>query len=282
MQAIQNIHFRSLCLLLMVVVSTSGCASQYAPQTTQVDYYPQCYAPLTNLRQAEHSTESSMAIGAVFGALLGAVGGYAISGKAEGAAIGAVAGAGVGAASGHAVAASNEKERLFNLVTQLEGDISNVDEVSAAGRVAVQCYDKEFRRALEDYKAKRISRAELDSRYAEIVSGTREAMNIMGMAIDNARQREGQYVAAIDEAAREANVAPPVRTVASSKPVKNTSKAPAKPKPVTASSAPEQQVQAAAQRSDNLTQSRQKLEKEVSEADSLMLNWEADLATIRS
>ena len=40
--------------------------------------------------------------------------------------------------------------------------------------MAYNCYSAKFRAALEDYKAKRITRAELDQRYAEIKSGLAE------------------------------------------------------------------------------------------------------------
>ena len=74
-----------MCLFLTAGLLVSGCTSQYGAQKTKVNYYPQCYQPVNQLRQDENSTGKSTAAGAVGGALLGALIGGLATGKASGA-----------------------------------------------------------------------------------------------------------------------------------------------------------------------------------------------------
>ncbi|MDR2604184.1 MAG: hypothetical protein LBC55_02385, partial [Desulfovibrio sp.] len=67
----------ALCLFLLPALSLSGCASKYGEQTTQVNYYPDCYAPIKDLRSSEYATAKSAGAGAAVGAVLGALVGYA-------------------------------------------------------------------------------------------------------------------------------------------------------------------------------------------------------------
>lgn len=59
--------------------------------------------------------------------------------------------------------------------------------------MAYNCYSTRFRAALEDFRAKRISRAELDARYAEVKSGLAEASSILGQTLGEADRREAEY-----------------------------------------------------------------------------------------
>jgi len=90
-----------LCFFLAAGLLVSGCTSQYGDQKTKVNYYPQCYQPVNQLRQDENSTGKSTAAGAVGGALLGALIGGLATGKASGAVAGAVAGGAAGAVAGN-------------------------------------------------------------------------------------------------------------------------------------------------------------------------------------
>jgi len=153
------------------------------------------------------------------GALLGAVIGASQTGKAEGALAGAAIGAGAGAGASYLVAKyNNEKDdrvRLASYARDLNADVNSLNRVTAAGQVAYNCYSAKFRAALEDYKAKRITRAELDQRYAEIKSGLAEASAILGSTLNEADKREAEYrqVLAI-EAKKASRPIPPVQTVA--------------------------------------------------------------------
>ena len=256
--------------LVLVCFTLAGCGSKYGAQTTAVVNYPQCYAPINELRQAESSMESSVATGAILGSLLGAVVGYAATGKASGAAVGAVAGAGVGSVAGHATAKSQERDMLARHLSQLQGDISGVDNVTAAGRLAIQCYDKEFKSALASFKAGRLTRDQLRSRYAEITSGTQEALSLMGSTIQDARAREGQYQAALNEAAAKEGRTPPpvVRPASKSKPRQQAK--------------PQDDLTRVAAQTGTLIQSRENLETEVARGNAMQDAWAADLASIMS
>lgn len=275
-----TLRMKTGTLLIMTVFLLGGCASKYAPQTTHVNHYPQCYSPLAELRDTETETQSSVATGALFGALLGAAGGLLVSGgKGEGAAIGAVAGAGIGGMAGASSARAEEKKRLARYLNDLDGDIRGLTNVTAAGRLAIQCYDREFKTALKAFRSKRISRQELDARYAEIKSGTAEATNFMGLALDEAGQKEAQYRSALNSAAEEANRPVPVVTSAPARTKPKPARKPAQEQRPVAS---KDELTQMAKQTTALAQSRQELQNEVSTANDLQESWAADLAAIRS
>ena len=198
----------------------AGCASKYGAQTTDVHYYPDCYQPIADLRSAEKSFNTTMVMGTTMGALLGAVIGASQTGKAEGALAGAAIGAGAGAGASYLVAKyNNERDDR-----DLNADVNSLNRVTAAGQVAYNCYSAKFRAALEDYKAKRITRAELDQRYAEIKSGLAEASAILGSTLSEADKREAEYRQVLTvEAKKASRPIPPVQTVATTS--KKTNKA---------------------------------------------------------
>ena len=221
--ALYCIVMTCLCSLL-----ATGCASKYGAQTTDVHYYPDCYQPIADLRSAEKSFNTTMVMGTTMGALLGAVIGASQTGKAEGALAGAAIGAGAGAGASYLVAKYNnerdDRVRLASYARDLNADVNSLNRVTAAGQVAYNCYSAKFRAALEDYKAKRITRAELDQRYAEIKSGLAEASAILGSTLSEADKREAEYRQVLTiEAKKASRPIPPVQTVATTS--KKTSKA---------------------------------------------------------
>ena len=58
-----RVFLPGLALLLAGSLLLTGCASQYGAQKTKVNYYPQCYQPVAQLRQDENSTGTSTAVG---------------------------------------------------------------------------------------------------------------------------------------------------------------------------------------------------------------------------
>ena len=207
--ALYCIVMTCLCSLL-----ATGCASKYGAQTTDVHYYPDCYQPIADLRSAEKSFNTTMVMGTTMGALLGAVIGASQTGKAEGALAGAAIGAGAGAGASYLVAKYNnerdDRVRLASYARDLNADVNSLNRVTAAGQV--------------DYKAKRITRAELDQRYAEIKSGLAEASAILGSTLSEADKREAEYRQVLTiEAKKASRPIPPVQTVATTS--KKTSKA---------------------------------------------------------
>ena len=141
---------------------------------------------------------------------------------------GAAIGAGAGAGASYLVAKYNnerdDRVRLASYARDLNADVNSLNRVTAAGQVAYNCYSAKFRAALEDYKAKRITRAELDQRYAEIKSGLAEASAILGSTLSEADKREAEYRQVLTiEAKKASRPIPPVQTVATTS--KKTSKA---------------------------------------------------------
>ncbi len=194
-----------LCLLPALALPAGGCASKYGAQTTKVAYYPDCYQPIADLRQSEHSVARSTVGGAAIGAVLGAIGGYLITGKGSGAAVGAAAGAAAGGAVGYAKGSSDKEredsERLSEYLSQIDGNISGLDRTTAAARMARQCYDRQFTVAASEYKAGRLTKDQFRDRYIEVSSGMGEAARIVGEKSVESEQVAAQYRQALNQEA---------------------------------------------------------------------------------
>lgn len=267
-------HF---CVCLAALFLLSGCAAQYAPQTTTVNYYPDCYQPITKLRQSSKDYNKSVVSGAVAGGLIGAVVGLLATGKMEGAAVGAGVGAGVGAVTGYGNAEQERNKELASFLAELDGDISGLDNVNAAGRLTLQCYDKSFKSALKDFKAKRMNRAELDARYAEIKAGSAEALTLMNKQADVAREKENSYQAALAEEKALAE-----RPAQQARPMTNKSqKQPAQKVPVKQSRKSEE-LKTLTTKTQAYSNTRAELESDINTGNGLQQSWEKDLAAIRS
>ena len=247
--------------LLCVVVSLlllSGCASsKYGPQITTVQYYPSCYAPINDLRQADSDFNKNVAGGAVGGALAGALIGFLATGNTQGTLIGAGTGAVVGTGVGYAKAKqeriADDNRRMASYLVDIDGDISGMDRATAAASVARDCYSREFNRAVADFKAGRISREELARRYQEIKDGSTEAGNILGVVIASASEKEQQYQLAIaDEAKKTNQPVPVVAPKAATSSPRQSGKQAGTPAPATTTTASKKTEPGASQR--NVTQ----------------------------
>lgn len=192
-----------LCTFLMASLVTTGCASKYGTQKTVVNHYPDCYQPINELRKSEFAVAKSVAGGAVAGAALGALIGYLATGKASGAVVGAAAGGIAGGTAGGVYGQSqkdaNDEARLAQYNSQLDGGIREVDKATAAARVARQCYERQFTVAASEYKAKRLTKEQFNSRYQEVSSGMQEAAEILGEANRNSSEVVAQYNQAIGQ-----------------------------------------------------------------------------------
>ncbi len=200
------------CLLTAaLLVSVSGCASKYGTQQTVVNYYPACYDPIKKLRDSEQAVNRQTAGGAAVGALGGALLGLLVTGKAEGAVVGAVAGGATGAVAGNMIAKkqqiADDNRRMASYLQDLEGDISGLDIVSTSARTSLQCYNKQFRMLVKDIKSKRVTRQQAERMFAEIQSGTQEAVNLLGTAETNGRDMERQYREALTQEEQKISVA---------------------------------------------------------------------------
>ncbi|MDR3175870.1 MAG: hypothetical protein LBU06_04985 [Desulfovibrio sp.] len=184
-----------------------GCASKYGTQTTDVVRFPQCYSPIQQLRDDESRVHTSTAAGAVGGALLGAVVGALTTGKVSGAVVGAAAGGALGASAGYASSKSQEEReqnaRMAAYLKDLDGDISGLNAVTASARFSIQCYDREFRNLIVNYKSGKLNKLELQDAYSEIKSGIGESERILGETLQKAYDRDSQYQAAINSEVRQ-------------------------------------------------------------------------------
>lgn len=191
-------RFFSLMLVLVFAVTVlPGCQSKYGAQKTTVNYYPQCYTPVAQLRKDENSVARSTATGAAGGALLGALIGGLATGKVEGALAGAVAGGAAGAVGGNVYGKSQARQRdaqyVRAYVQQLGSEAAAMDRATAAATVAMKCYDKEFKLASQQFRAGQITRVEYEARYKEIRSGLEETSFILKSTMDTMRQRDAEY-----------------------------------------------------------------------------------------
>jgi len=200
--------------VIILSLILGGCASKYGTQTTKAYYYQECYQPIQQLRDAEKKLNRTVVGSAVAGALLGAVIGAVTTGKIAGALAGAAGGALAGGALGYAAAKQNsiadDNKRMASYMADLDGDISGLNSVTAAASVARQCYDKQFTAAVEEFKQGRMSKEELDARFAEIKSGSQEASAILGTVITGVSEKEKQYQSAIYSEAKRSNQPVPV------------------------------------------------------------------------
>ena len=192
-----------LCFFLAAGLLVSGCTSQYGDQKTKVNYYPQCYQPVNQLRQDENSTGKSTAAGAVGGALLGALIGGLATGKASGAVAGAVAGGAAGAVAGNVYGKSKAQDRdaayLHQYSQQLGSETASMNRSTAAAKVAAKCYDEQFKLAANQFKAGQISRIEFQDRYNEIRSGLEETSFILNNTATTMAKKDSEYQQALAE-----------------------------------------------------------------------------------
>ena len=191
-----------LLIAMMLVSLSTGCASKYAPQQTKVNYYPACYDPIQKLRNSEHDVAKGTAAGAGIGAVAGAGLGFLLSGgKAEGAIAGGIAGLAAGGVIGNQIAKTrqieDENKRMATYLSDIEGNISDLNIQTASAKAALQCYDQQFKILLTSVKSKKVSREEAQRMFDEIQSGTKEATALLGQLEADAMDMEKQYRAAL-------------------------------------------------------------------------------------
>ena len=249
--------------VLAALLLANGCTSKYGSQITEVNHYPNCYAPIAELRADEKNVQTGTGAGAAIGAFMGALVGYAATGKASGAVAGAATGAVVGGLAGYGIAKhkteSDAKVRLANYAEAVGQDVNQMDVATASASKARQCYEAAFDTARADFKNKRISAAEFEARYKEIRSGLLETANILDNISINMTEKDKEYREALAWEAQQREMPvpdPAVYTVGSS-----ASKGKSKTKqPVKASSDPE--LDAMARQNASFINSQSSLDKE--------------------
>lgn len=174
-------------------VLITGCAST-APTSkvaasTQAQYYPSCYEPVSHLRSTEGSVQRSAITGAVAGGLIGALAGGLSGGDhaARNAAIGAAGGALVGGAAGYYTERqkqiADDNQRIGSYAADLERNAGEIDRNVGYAQAAQTCYQREFTNLRAARKSQQISDSDGRARLAEIVSGLNET-NALLMAAD--------------------------------------------------------------------------------------------------
>lgn len=186
-----------ICAGLLCALVCSGCASKYGEQTTKVNHYPQCYQPIADLRTDEHSVGKSTATGAAIGALGGALIGLLATGNARGALAGAAVGAGTGALAGFAYGKNQQAKRdeafYAKYAQDLDARTRGLERSAAAAEVACQCYDREFKYAVAEFKAGRMGKLELEQRYEEIRSGLQEVSRMLASAESRLGSNDAEF-----------------------------------------------------------------------------------------
>lgn len=262
-----------LCLFLAAGLLISGCTSKYGEQKTKVNYYPQCYQPVNQLRQDENSTGKSTATGAVGGALLGALIGGLATGRASGAIAGAVAGGAAGAVAGNVYGKSKSQDRdaayLHQYSQQLGSEAASMNRSTAAAKVAAKCYDEQFKLAADQFKAGQITRMEFQERYNEIRSGLEETSFILNDTATTMAKKDGEYQQALAEPYTSAQ---PVSSTGSSSKSKKRPSAQSTPAASSASRTPEQNNVAA--QAAEWKSSREDLENTRRDVNSRMSSYE--------
>lgn len=235
---------KTVVLILACLLLSSGCASQYGNQITEVNYYPNCYNPIGELRASEERVQTGTGAGMAVGAVMGALLGYAISGDAKGALVGAAAGTAVGGVAGYGIAKHREnvnaEERMAAYATEVNSDISRMDIVTASATRARECYESAFYSARDDLQKNLITKEEFQARYEEIRSGLLESSQILGDLSANMTARDQEYREALVWEAEQKNMPVPDQSVyvsVADEPVKP--KKPKSSKPKTASPDPE-------------------------------------------
>jgi uncharacterized membrane protein len=183
-----NRPFRAIqyaCVALAVLSLASGCAGQrLGTQTVRVNYYPDCYQPVTDMRQNAKKLNESVMKGAIGGAVAGAIAGLLTGGGdirhvVAGAAIGAVAGATVSYLVTSDTQSKQQDERFAIYTQTMDVDYQNLDQAVGAARIAAACYKRAYTQVERDYKAGRMTREEMVSRVTEIRDGSKDAATIL-------------------------------------------------------------------------------------------------------
>jgi len=130
-----------------------------------------------------------------------------------GALVGGVAGGSIGYAAAKQKSITDARARYASYGQDMDGEIANLDEATAAGMAAQACYEQSFMKLVDQYKAKQISKEEYIARYQEIRSGLQKTAQTLGQVCDASQKVEARFQAALTDESSKAGQ--PVPTVAS-------------------------------------------------------------------
>lgn len=216
--AFSSIRTALLSAVTCTGVLLTGCASLSSPSsqvaaTTQVEYFPQCYEPVQQLRSSDEAMSRSIAIGAVTGGLMGAIGGALVDDEKRGrnAAIGAAG----GALAGGAVAYYNQRQqqisddnaRLASYAADIDTNNQAIDRNIRYASAAQSCYQQAFTQLRADRKANKVSDADGRKRLAEIVSGLSETNALLAKVDGRTGENISTYTQAYEKDLQSVGVA---------------------------------------------------------------------------
>lgn len=189
---------KALCLILCcMVLQLTACAPKQKIPDIKAEYYPQCVQPFKELAEAQRAlvsrTIASAALGVAGGALIGAL----ATGNWKGALAGGIAGGVVAGAAGYSTGKQKQiadvQQRLRSYRTDMRMDIRNMSRVELYSMLSLQCYIREFRGLLMQYKKNQVSRKEFQKRYKEIKTGMTQISGLLDEAYTQAVKRDEEF-----------------------------------------------------------------------------------------
>lgn len=189
-------------LIVSLALPLGACGHRYNLPKVDTAYYPQCVAPFNELIEAQYRlvnrTAASAAVGAAMGALI--VGLTSRSGKGAliGGIIGLLAAGTVSYVSGKQSQIRDVRQRLRSYQSDMYADIYNMNLVELYALECLDCYIREFKTLMKDFKAHRISEDEVKKRYAEIKQGMTAIGSILDDAYAQSAQRDAEFKAALN------------------------------------------------------------------------------------
>jgi hypothetical protein len=196
-------------------VLLAGCTAPggtTVPQTTRVNYYPQCYQSVALLRQQDQQFQQAMAVNTLAGAAGGAALGALVSGGDwRGALIGAAAGGLTAATATYAQARAQEaddEQRRLLIANDMSHDYGEVQRAVVAARQADNCYGYAYNELAANLRRGAISKPEAAQRFAEIDQGERELAAILGEYGKKTTASVQQYEVAFNNEAQRLNTTP--------------------------------------------------------------------------
>jgi hypothetical protein len=197
--------------VFVVWLALAGCAlpgGTTVSQTTKVNYYPQCYQPVAQLRQADQQFSQTMAVNTVLGAAGGAALGGLIGGNWQSALYGAVAGGTAAAVGTYAQARfqqeADDERRALLISNDIYHDSSEMQRAVVAARQANYCYNGAFNQVAGDVRRGTLSREEARLRFAEIDQGQRETAAILAQYGKKANESVQEYRVAVNQQSQKA------------------------------------------------------------------------------
>lgn len=160
-----------LVAVVVMALCLTSCASKYGPKTTTVNYYPQCYQPVADLRTGEYAAVKAVGAGAAIGVFSSVL----LKRKPSDMLVGTSLGA------------------LTSYLSHLASERATMDRATAVARTAIECYDREFKQNIAAFKSGKMDNLEFARRYDEIRAGIEETSRILNATSTIMAEKDAQY-----------------------------------------------------------------------------------------